>query len=158
MPAKKPASNRSLAIFIVFALAGILLGVGAYTFYFAKGWSYLVDDPAACVNCHIMGDQYQSWQHSSHKAIATCNSCHTPHDIIGKYATKAENGFAHSKAFTFQDFKEPIEMRQVSRNIVLNNCLECHKTLVSSISAPHAGEKDTVDCIMCHRSVGHAGK
>jgi cytochrome c nitrite reductase small subunit len=157
-PARAPSNKRGIVIFLVCAMAGILLGVGAYTFYFAKGWSYLSDDPLACVNCHIMRNEYESWSHSSHKAIATCNSCHTPHDLVGKYATKAENGFSHSRAFTFQDFPEPIEMRQVSKNIVLNNCLECHKTLVSTISAPHAGEKDTVDCIMCHRSVGHAGK
>jgi len=139
-------------------LAGIVIGIGGYTFYFAKGWSYLSDDPQACVNCHIMRDEYNSWSHSSHKTIATCNSCHTPHDIVGKYMTKAENGFSHSRAFTFQDFPEPIQMREVSRNIVLNNCLDCHKTMVSSVTALHTGNKETLDCISCHRNVGHAGK
>lgn len=157
-PSQSRSRLRTALLIAVFAMAGILAGVGAYTFAYAKGGSYLLDDPQACVNCHVMRDQYDSWSHSSHKAVATCNSCHVPHDFLGKYATKLENGYSHSRAFTFQDFKEPIEMRPVSRNIVLNNCLECHQSVVSSITALHTGSRDTLDCIACHRSVGHAAK
>ena len=74
------------------ALAGVLLGVGGYTFHYAEGLSYLSTDPAACVNCHIMQPQYDSWQKSSHHAVASCVDCHLPHDFIGKYIAKAENG------------------------------------------------------------------
>ena len=42
------------------------LGVSAYTFTYAEGFSYLSDDPKACINCHIMNDQYHSWSSSSH--------------------------------------------------------------------------------------------
>ena len=90
---------------------GIVFGLGGYTFHYAEGLSYLGNDPRTCVNCHIMRDQYDGWQHASHHAVATCNDCHTPHDFIGKYATKAENGFWHSKGFTLQDFHEPIRIR-----------------------------------------------
>ena len=31
---------------------GILTAVGGYTFVYAKGYSYLTNDPAACANCH----------------------------------------------------------------------------------------------------------
>jgi cytochrome c nitrite reductase small subunit len=31
------------------------------------------------MNCHIMRDQFEGWSHSSHKAVAACNDCHTPH-------------------------------------------------------------------------------
>ena len=151
-------SLRSILVGAIFVLAGILLGVGSYTFYYAKGASYLSDDPQACVNCHIMRDQYDSWSHSSHKAVATCNSCHTPHDVVGKYLTKAENGFRHSSAFTLMNFEEPIRMRPESRSVVEANCLDCHRALVSTITSSHAESKDAVDCIACHRSVGHAGK
>jgi cytochrome c nitrite reductase small subunit len=37
-------------------LIGALAGIGGYTFYYAKGLSYLSNDPRACVNCHIMRD------------------------------------------------------------------------------------------------------
>src|SRR5690348_5208416 len=48
------------------ALVGVLLGLGTFTFRAAKGTAYLSNNPTACVNCHIMRDQYDSWQKSSH--------------------------------------------------------------------------------------------
>lgn len=33
---------------------GLAVGVGAYTFVYARGYSYLTDNAEACVNCHIM--------------------------------------------------------------------------------------------------------
>src|SRR5262245_5833894 len=82
------ASGLVLAVLI-----GIFAGAGGFTFYTAKGYSYLSNDPRSCVNCHIMREQYDSWQKSSHHAFATCNDCHVPHDLIGKYTTKMENGY-----------------------------------------------------------------
>jgi hypothetical protein len=43
-------------------LIGVTSGVGAYTFVYAKGASYLTDDAAACANCHIMQGQLDGWQ------------------------------------------------------------------------------------------------
>ena len=68
---------------------GLLLGVGGYTFIYARGASYLTNNPHACANCHVMQEQYSGWLNSSHRAVAVCNDCHTPHDVIGKYTTKA---------------------------------------------------------------------
>ena len=39
-------------------VVGLALGVGASTFVYARGASYLTNDPAACVNCHVMREQY----------------------------------------------------------------------------------------------------
>ncbi len=75
-----------------FASLGLVVGLGGFTASHAKGLSYLKDDPAACVNCHVMNDQYKSWQHSSHREWATCNECHMPHNLVGKYYRKALNG------------------------------------------------------------------
>src|SRR5512141_451430 len=89
-------------VWIWLALAGMaggVAGLGGFTFSYANGLSYLSNDPRACVNCHVMRDVYDGWSHGSHKAVAVCNDCHTPHDIIGKYAVKALNGFRHSAAF-----------------------------------------------------------
>ena len=33
-------------------LAGVAAGVGGFTFVYARGYSYLTNDPKACVNCH----------------------------------------------------------------------------------------------------------
>ena len=99
------------------AAIGLALGVGGYTFIYAKGISYLTDDPAACVNCHIMRKQYDGWIRSSHRAVAACNDCHTPAGYLSKYATKASNGFWHSFAFTSGRFAEPIRIKRTTREI-----------------------------------------
>ena len=78
--------QRSTAPIVVAILLGIVIGLGAYTFIYAKGYSYLTNNPAACANCHVMQAQYDAWQKSSHHSVATCNDCHTPHNLIGKYA------------------------------------------------------------------------
>jgi cytochrome c nitrite reductase small subunit len=67
---------------------GLVLGLGAFTFVYAKGGSYMTDRAAACANCHIMRDQYEGWLRSSHRPVAVCNDCHTPPGLVGKYATK----------------------------------------------------------------------
>jgi cytochrome c nitrite reductase small subunit len=144
-----------LAAVVLCVLLGIFLGAGGFTFAIARGGSYLSNDPAACVNCHIMREQYDSWQKSSHHAFATCNDCHVPHDFMGKYTTKATNGFRHSWGFTFQDFHEPIQLHESSKRVLQNNCLYCHNVFVSEITGHGNFETDAVNCIRCHSSVGH---
>jgi cytochrome c nitrite reductase small subunit len=136
-------------------LIGAIAGTGGYTFWYGQGFSYLSNDPAACKNCHIMNDQYDSWLKSSHHAVATCNDCHTPHALIPKYLTKAENGFWHSKGFTLQDFPEPIRIRPHNRKVLNANCQECHHDLVADVVAAHVQDETRFDCIRCHLSAGH---
>lgn len=133
---------------------GSFIGAGLYTFDYAEGTSYLSNDPRACVNCHVMRDQYDAWQKGSHHAAATCNDCHVPHDLVGKYATKLEHGYRHSKGFTFQDFHEPIQIKGSSRAVVAENCLRCHQALVREVVSAH-GADEVADCLRCHSNVGH---
>ncbi len=51
---------------VLAAVAGGVVGLGLFTFTFAQGASYLSDDPASCINCHVMRDQYDGWGHGSH--------------------------------------------------------------------------------------------
>ena len=144
---------------IVFGVAvlviGAALGLGAYTFTYAKGWAYMTDDPRACANCHIMNEQYDGWIKSSHRSVAVCNDCHVPANIIGKYATKARNGFWHSYYFTTGSFPEPIRALPGSRAIAEVNCRRCHEPVVEAMGTPtHSGSRD-ISCIRCHGSVGH---
>lgn len=137
-------------------LAGIPLGLGGYTFYYAEGGSYFSNDPKACVNCHIMRDEYDSWQKASHHSAATCNGCHVPHDFLGKYANKAHNGFWHSYYFTFQNFHEPIQISEYNRGILRTNCLECHREFMSRVIGGHNNsDGSSMDCIHCHMHSGH---
>jgi cytochrome c nitrite reductase small subunit len=148
-------SSGAAGVVLLAALSGVLLGVGAYTFNYAHGLSHLSSDPKACVNCHIMQPQYESWQKSSHHAVAWCVDCHLPHDFIGKYVAKAENGWHHSKGFTLQDFHEPIMIKQKNAAILQENCLGCHGDLVHELAAGVNGDPDEVQCVHCHSGVGH---
>jgi cytochrome c nitrite reductase small subunit len=134
---------------------GVLLGLGAATFDYAEGTSYLSTDPAACANCHIMQSQYDSWQKASHHTAATCVDCHLPHDLVGKYAAKIRNGWNHSKAFTLQDFPEPIVITPVNADILQANCVECHDSLVHDLLAVRAAAGPGDRCVHCHADVGH---
>ena len=137
-------------------LIGVALGLGLYTFVYAKGYSYLTNDPEACANCHVMNEQYAGWVKSSHRAVAVCNDCHVPTGLTGKYATKASNGFWHSYYFTTQSFEDPIRATPRTRRIAEVNCRRCHDSIVLAMGTPsHAGE-DQLSCIRCHVSVGHA--
>jgi cytochrome c nitrite reductase small subunit len=138
------------------ALLGVAGGLGLYTFVYAKGYSYITNDPAACANCHVMNEQYDGWLKASHRAVAVCNDCHVPHDVVGKYWTKARNGFWHSYYFTSQTFEEPIRATRASRAIAEANCRRCHAPVVQAMGTPsHAGQGDELSCVRCHGSVGH---
>lgn len=148
---------RYVAAIFILSLLGICLGLGAYTFVYAKGASYLSNDPAACANCHVMNEQYDGWIKSSHHAVAGCNDCHTPHDFFGKYATKALNGFNHSWMFTLGGFHEPIRIGDRNRIVTENTCRHCHAAIARSIGSGHhySAGKDDLKCTECHQSVGH---
>jgi cytochrome c nitrite reductase small subunit len=103
------------AAIVLAVLFGVVVGLGGYTFIYARGYSYLQNDPRACANCHVMNEQLDGWVKSSHRSVATCNDCHTPHDLIGKYATKMRNGFWHSFYFTTGAFQEPIRITPANR-------------------------------------------
>jgi cytochrome c nitrite reductase small subunit len=139
-------------------LLGLLTGLGTFTFNYAEGFSYFLTDPKACANCHIMNDQYNSWTKGPHHTSAVCVECHLPHEFVPKYIAKAEHGYRHSKGFTFQDFHEPIQMKARSAADVQANCLRCHGDFVHEIVNGSTTAEDAVQCIHCHRGVGHGAR
>lgn len=133
---------------------GLALGIGAYTFVYARGAAYLTNDPRACVNCHVMREQYDGWIAGSHSAVAACNDCHTPPGPVARYTTKALNGFWHSFAFTTGRFPDPIRIGARNAAVTEAACRHCHTAIVDAIDArPHAGPG--LRCAGCHASVGH---
>ena len=134
-------------------LAGALIGLGAYTFVYAKGYSYLTNDPRACANCHIMRDHYDAWTRGSHRAVAVCNDCHTPPDVVGKYTTKARNGFWHSFYFTTGRYPDPLQITPRNRNVTEEACRKCHAELTAAIDTADGGSR--LRCARCHTDVGH---
>lgn len=158
---------RSWLAWLAAAAVGAVVGLGGFTFVYARGYSYLTDDPAACANCHVMAEQFQGWSRGSHRSVAVCNDCHTPAGVVGKYTTKAANGFWHSYYFTVGGFPDPIQMTPRNRAVTEAACLKCHGEIAGSISAlppivvmsragaPAAGHAPGISCVRCHASVGH---
>lgn len=146
---------RGMLVSLLVALSvGAAAGAGLFTFIYAKGSSYLTNDASACVNCHIMQANYDGWIKSSHRSVATCNDCHTPHEFVGKWTTKALNGFNHSLAFTTGRFHEPIRMTPRNERITQAACRHCHEEITQAIDhgLTAGGE---LDCLRCHAGVGH---
>ena len=145
------------AILLLGAVLGVAAGIGGYTFVYARGYSYLTNDPRACANCHVMNEQYDGWVKGPHRAVAACNDCHTPPGLFGKYATKATNGFWHSFYFTTGGFPEPIRITGRNRRVTEEACRHCHRPVVEPMVADPYGShpRGAVSCIRCHTSVGH---
>lgn len=150
--------SLSLLRFAAALLLGLVVGVGMFTFDYGEGLSYFSHDPLACKNCHIMNDQYESWAKAGHHQAAVCLDCHLPHKTIPKLIAKAENGYWHSKGFTFQDFHEPIIIKPRNAYILQENCLACHGDFVHDIVAGSKTADDAVTCVHCHRGVGHGAR
>lgn len=99
-----------------------------------------------------MKDNYDAWRASSHRTVA-CNDCHVPHTFVRKWYAKAENGFRHSWAFTFENVQRlritPTDLRRLEEN-----CVRCHAGFVAAVrsAAPGAAPR----CAVCHRTAGHA--
>ena len=151
----RPQTRWTVLLAVVVALVlGATVGLGSFTFVYAKGGSYLRDDPNACANCHVMTDHLDAWYKSSHRSVATCNDCHTPPGLVRKYLTKAEHGFFHSLAFTTGKFPDQIQIKERSRRVTENSCRKCHQDIVHDIDLTGAAGA-TMSCIRCHAGVGH---
>jgi cytochrome c nitrite reductase small subunit len=139
---------------------GLAVGIGGYTFVYAKGSAYLTNDPAACANCHVMREQYEGWLKASHHSVATCNDCHMPSAFFPKWYTKASNGFWHSFYFTTGTFPDPIRIRPSNREVTEGACRKCHAEITETIEPAHVPQAaahggNETSCLRCHNSVGH---
>ncbi len=152
MKARPALTKRALLLAVCL---GILAGLGGFTFRFAEGLSYFSTDPKACVNCHVMRDQYASWTRSSHHAAAGCVDCHLPKAFVPLLLAKASNGYHHSKGFTLEDFHEPIQIKPGNSRILQDNCLRCHEAMVHDLVRGATTGESSVRCVHCHAHVGH---
>jgi cytochrome c nitrite reductase small subunit len=149
-----PFKRHKLALALLLLL-GVSAGTGTFTFHYGEGLSYFSADPKACVNCHIMKPQFDSWQKASHQNAAACVDCHLPTSFIAKYIAKADNGWRHSKAFTLQDFKEPIAITPRNQEILQANCLRCHQQLTHPLAGARKDGLKSLRCVHCHQDAGH---
>ncbi len=145
----------------VVIMVGAIFGLGLYAAYSSRALSYLSNAPETCVNCHIMAPQYATWQHSSHREVATCNDCHVPHDnIFRTYYFKAMDGARHATMFTLRLEPQNIFIKEAGIGVVQENCVRCHSNLITDskllvqTSVFHDKFEDRL-CWECHREVPH---
>ena len=144
------------AVLLAGVFVGVLVGIGSYTFVYAKGYSYLTNDPRACANCHVMQDHFDAWTRASHRSVAVCNDCHTPPGLIPKYVTKAQNGFWHSFYFTTGRYPDPLRITKRNQEVTEQACRKCHSELTLAIDPAHADSgRGGLTCSSCHNEVGH---
>lgn len=141
-------------LWLVAAGIGILIGIGVYTFVYARGGSYLTDNPEACINCHVMLPQHAGWIKGSHRSVAVCNDCHTPDGVIHKYAAKAMYGFLHAYAFTTGWFPDEIQITPPMYKLTEQACLKCHAPIAEAMTVGRT-RNEPLPCLRCHRDVGH---
>lgn len=145
----------------VTVLVGMIFGLGFYVLHLSKAVSYLSDDPATCINCHVMTTEYVTWNHSAHRNVATCNDCHVPHDnVFNKYYFKAKDGLYHASVYTLRAEPQAITMRKPSEHVVQNNCIRCHAGQVTDAKmsdwvASHEESRFGRRCWECHRDTPH---
>ncbi|MDR3213819.1 MAG: cytochrome c nitrite reductase small subunit [Azoarcus sp.] len=146
----------------LFLLGGIALGLGVYNVYMSRAFSYLGNDPSACVNCHIMSTAYQSWSKSSHAGWATCKDCHIPQDNrLTGLLFEAQDGLYHAAQFALRAEPQVVRPRDVSSEVIQGNCVRCHTQLTTEFVK--AGKAQFADiqhgrqkaCWDCHRNVPH---
>jgi cytochrome c nitrite reductase small subunit len=145
----------------VVLLAGVLAGLAGLVFRVSRASSYLSDNPETCVNCHVMAPQYATWANSRHRAVASCNDCHVPHDnALRHYAFKASDGMRHAFMFTFRLEPQVIRIHAAGQRVVQENCVRCHATAVHLTRLPEArgddaAAADATRCWACHRETPH---
>jgi cytochrome c nitrite reductase small subunit len=153
-----PPENWRIPVFVV---SGAFAGLAAYALVVSNAVSYMSDNPATCVNCHVMGPQYATWFHSSHREHATCNDCHVPQDNIFKhYIFKAQDGLRHATIFTLNTTPDPIIMHEAGQRAVQANCQRCHDhtnqhVTPGSVSYDQVQKGEGQLCWDCHRDVPH---
>ncbi len=155
-------SRRSKILGII--VAGIFCGLVVYLGYASNAASYLSDDPKTCVNCHIMGPYYATWQHSSHARNATCNDCHVPHDsFFKKWFFKGKDGLRHASVFALRREPQVIQAIDASAEVIMDNCIRCHTQLnqefvkTGRIAFSDVTCNNGKACWDCHREVPHGG-
>jgi cytochrome c nitrite reductase small subunit len=145
---QKDALRRPYKIFLVIGFVAVLfIPLLPLTL---KGSSIMNDKPEFCIMCHTMIQEYRNWSHSAHRNWAVCSDCHVSQQtIVTKLAGKLRDSLNHGYAYAFNRIPEPIRLKRLSAETVMQNCIRCHGQLVEKIN------KGDRRCWDCHRDVPH---
>ncbi|MBM7867709.1 cytochrome c nitrite reductase small subunit [Heliobacterium gestii] len=146
---RRHAKWWQLGLFAAVIAVGIGVLIGRQPL---KGLVYALDRPELCASCHVMEPHYESWYHSAHRTV-NCNDCHTPHNFIGKWFTKARAGIVDTWVYFIGPMPAQFRAKSHTLEILQDNCIRCHETFVSRIGDTRRG--GGLYCFSCHRDVPH---
>ena len=141
---------------------GMICGLVGYTAYSFRLTSYFSDDPATCMNCHIMAPYYATWSHGAHSRNTTCTDCHLPQDhAVRKWLFKGMDGMRHTTIFLMNGESQVIQAIDRSASVIMENCIRCHEQLntefvkTGKINFDMAKMGEGKACWDCHRETPH---
>ncbi len=154
--------NKKTLIYSFTVVVTAFIIVSAYLLYASKAFSYLGSSSETCINCHVMEPYYDSWRKSSHARDTTCVSCHMPkaEDNLFYYGWyKFKSGYSHSESFTLNNYPRVMEATAESREIIQQNCKDCHSRILSNMDAINSDIDHDIDrgrnCSLCHEVTPH---
>ena len=131
---------------VLVALA-VLTGLGVVVARASNATSYLSDDPATCLNCHVMRNAYGTWSHGSHGRVAVCNDCHVPHvNPVAKYVFKGMDGMRHSWVFTNHGEPQVLRANPGAVPVLQQNCVRCHADQFLMVRLADSTQRRCWDC------------
>ena len=141
-----PGRSRGRQIALCVCLGGVL-GLAIAVGRIANATSYLSDSPKTCINCHVMGDAYASWERGSHGRVAKCVDCHIPHgNPVAKLAFKSTDGMKHSYVFTTGGEPQVLQLSPGAVPVVQANCVRCHAETFAMVRLAGSSERKCWDC------------
>ena len=143
----KKQEGVSLAAVLVILLVGVVLTAGA-------GFTMKLTDQAEfCGGCHVMYEAVRTHQQSQHNGLA-CNDCHAPYTALPKMVFKTYAGTKDVYRNIFGDIPDIITVTDRSRNIIKDNCINCHTMTGLNVAARQVKPY----CTDCHQQIPHLKK
>ncbi|MDR2925235.1 MAG: cytochrome c nitrite reductase small subunit [Azoarcus sp.] len=146
----------------LFVLVGVAAGLGLYSMYASRIFSYLANDSSQCVNCHIMAPAYASWSKSSHGNWTTCKDCHVPQSsALAGMLFEARDGLHHASVLLTNSQPAAPRPREAATKVIQENCVRCHTQLTTEFVQAGKATFDDIKhgrqkaCWDCHRHVPH---
>ncbi|MTI81928.1 MAG: cytochrome C nitrite reductase [Firmicutes bacterium] len=113
----------------------------------------LLDGPQFCGSCHFMEPWVDTWYHSAHREVASCNDCHIPHQFVEGAFYKAYTGSRDAMLTISGQIPRNFLITEHGSQVVHENCLYCHNDLMRTVGDPKTDGGRY--CFGCHRNTPH---
>lgn len=142
-------SGKRTVLVSALVAAGVIVVVSVFFMFGPPQLLAKSDQPAFCVQCHVMESQYEAWMHAGAHRRKSCVDCHLPNENVAlHYTWKAIDGLKDVVVFYSGMVPERIELTSHGAEVLQTNCVRCHETAVTLISKERK-------CWSCHRRIMH---